>query len=333
MLLNAPPTSPRFLALCAAGIVLAACDSTNSGAGSPMGPASSGPLVIVTTGRYTVAGNSITLVPDEIEDEAYCAEEHLSSGEIRHELRRDTNRTTTVSWSIVGDTLRFPIEKDTSRSYGTPTTIFGITEHWISSVRIGGGPGIEGVWRAVGVGEREIFGNGGSGSGESEAYSRQALALAENTFSFADGRITITGKHFAARWFLAQWNGDLTDSMGWPGFADSARHDIAVEILDERRVRLTGRTSGEVVTIAWTESEETYTSSVAAHSRHVYYRNPSACPNEPKPGWWQDFLVANRPSNLQVTWGVKDVGASSREGSALQGLRGRMMGARASWSD
>lgn len=309
---NARRILPSLLALSATGLLLAACDSTDSSEGSPTDPSSaSSMLVSVQTYRYTIQGQEIHVVSDDPDGEAYCRSETSSQGEVRYELVRDTNRIETLSWAIVGDTLRFPIERDTSSSFdGTAKSITGITERWLNHVRLSGTSGLSGTWRAVSFGERVVFGDTPGGNDVFDEYNRKTFALVERTLSFADGRLTNTTTSPVARWFLAQWNGDIVNPMLWSGTADSARYDIAVELLDERQVRLTGRKSAEIVTIGWSLDQQVYTSSVATHPAHVYYRDPSSCPNASKPVWWQDFLAANERSGMLVTWGVAPFGSA-----------------------
>jgi hypothetical protein len=94
----------------------------------------------------------------------------------------------------------------------------------------------------------------------------------------------------AAR-FVDQWN------EGEPGVddpSDSARYDIAVKGVDKYTVELKGGKTGEIVQLQLLPNEDqTYTSNLPEHAKHVYLNHPKSCPNDEEPDWYDDFRFAN----------------------------------------
>lgn len=89
--------------------------------------------------------------------------------------------------------------------------------------------------------------------------------------------------------------------MNNPQYTDSARYDIALRIVDDNTVELTGKLSGETVRITFSPGENNlgesgkrvYSSSDPAHAPFTHDDPPHACPDPFEPAWYWDFLGAN----------------------------------------
>jgi len=85
-----------------------------------------------------------------------------------------------------------------------------------------------------------------------------------------------------------------TDFMAYnSSYIASHYTHVSVAQLGCNTVRLTGSTTGEVVTLTWdSDGNMTYSSSDSLHASKIVYENPATCPNNP-PDWYNLFLTGN----------------------------------------
>lgn len=277
-------------------LVPAGCDLSDSTSGPvPTNEGDTHSLSRTQEWRYSVQGDSLVLDPAAVEIFSYCSIREGQGGEWVDEFVVDTVQPYRAAWAIVGDTLRFDIRLDTSydRSAEDEVLATGISRKWSALVRQGRGAGLEGAWRQVGNGREWLAGTRTRTSQAEDMIEADFLRFHPMTFTFSQGALVRSGYSQEADNFLATWNGEIYrwDSTWLP---DSAVYDLAVRKLDETRVELRGRKTGEVVTIQWSNSGISYASSVAAHGRHVYAFNPASCPNPYEPDWMPLFRYQNQ---------------------------------------
>jgi len=88
--------------------------------------------------------------------------------------------------------------------------------------------------------------------------------------------------------FVQDWNESGTSP-------DSEKYDITIQKLNSNRLTMTGRKSGEIVTLTWNGNLDlTYSSNTSGHAPYTYYNKPVTCPNEPTPSWFDVFLSDNQ---------------------------------------
>jgi hypothetical protein len=170
------------------------------------------------------------------------------------------NNNTLMTYTYPGQNMTMPysISGDTLRiTTGNDTAAF---------TRSGSGSGLIGTWTPVDQGQ--------DGEEGWIAFTSTAVTITTYDCSYADD-------------FIEGWN------MGGT-YADSATYAVTVEKLSCSQVRLTGLTTGEVVTITWNASgDATYSSATAGHAAGTVRENPASCPNEPPDWYYSEFLGMN----------------------------------------
>jgi hypothetical protein len=126
-----------------------------------------------------------------------------------------------------------------------------------------------------------------------------------------------TGTGIQGQWLMSQGDFEATIEVGTQTITASTcfgdifmagealwielSYNITVSQLSCSSVRLTGNTSGEQVTINYTQTgnspdnmdaDITYSSSNAQHAPGTVFANPTTCPND-EPGWLDTFLLEN----------------------------------------
>jgi len=104
------------------------------------------------------------------------------------------------------------------------------------------------------------------------------------TFSATGNQIQSHSSITFATDFIASWNA-----------LDSAFYSIVVTNIAPNMVTLTGDSSHYTATV-WEDASGnvSYSNSYSEYGPYTYYANPSACPDNPRPVWWNQFLNANR---------------------------------------
>lgn len=157
-----------------------------------------------------------------------------------------------------GDSLVTETQTDTARTYSEQFQLIDNDTKLVISgdtaVRVGTGSGIQGQWNMGG-----------------------------ETVQFGAGTITV----------------DLSQTSSTPA-DDFLEYELPSDLgevtatkISNNQVKLTGATTGEIVTVTISGSgDETYTSSNSAHAAGTWYMNPNSCPNE-TPDWFYLFLSEN----------------------------------------
>jgi hypothetical protein len=73
---------------------------------------------------------------------------------------------------------------------------------------------------------------------------------------------------------------------------DPQADNVTVTKASANSVTMTGNTTGEIVTITFSSTGISYSSTLSEHAAGTYYYNPTSCPNN-DPEWYYEFLMAN----------------------------------------
>lgn len=146
---------------------------------------------------------------------------------------------------------------------------------------------------------------------EDSASRAKVLAELALVYEFTETEFRLVGGNTSsfARQFLNEWS-YADEGMSYSSFdstwsddrrySDSARYDIAVQIVDSSTVRLTGAKTGEIVTIRGTPVangfDRTYSSSNSAHATGTRLAVPTSCPEAAD--WYDSFRSANAFSSF-----------------------------------
>jgi hypothetical protein len=250
-------------------------------------------LVFVDSVNYTKQGNFIIVSHAyQISRYSYCSGNSLSEYFDTIQPGYDT-----TEYANSGDSLWLIMPPETTYSSYTAYQ----TE--LVFLRNGTGTGLVGKWGVCGIDYRILSGSFSTTERQSLDSSNATMVAMydsmgmEYVFTGAMVKLGYRGGYNYATSFITSWN-----SPSWNGNpADSALYDISVAALSNTKVRLTGRKSGEIVTIVWTAGsapDQTYTSSNPAHAPNTYFQNPTACPDNPEPDWWSGFLSDNEKTGL-----------------------------------
>jgi hypothetical protein len=250
-------------------------------------------LVFLDSFNYALLGKFIIVSHAyQISRYSYCSGSSLSEYYDTIQPGYDT-----TEFANSGDSLWLIMRPETTY---TSLTVYQME---LIFLRSGIGTGIVGKWEAKGVDYRIL--SGSFTTAEKHGFdSSNAVQLAmydsmgvEYVFTGTMGKLGFHGGYNYAKEFIISWN-----SPAWNGDpADSALYDISMAALSNTMVKLTGRKTGETVTIVWTPGgtpDQTYTSSNPAHAAHTYFQNPTACPDDPEPVWWAGFLSDNAKTIL-----------------------------------
>jgi hypothetical protein len=150
-----------------------------------------------------------------------------------------------------------------------------------------GGGGIIGTWRPCAISYRVMPGTVLTPEDHAEIAAtisrRMSNMDATTTLTITQAEITISEDPNMAQDFVDEWN-DM----------NAGYYDIEVVVISRNTVELRGGATQEVVRVTISSNEDrVYTSSVSSHATHRYFENPTQCPNDFEPDWYQDFLNAN----------------------------------------
>lgn len=140
-------------------------------------------------------------------------------------------------------------------SANNDSLIVGSADSAMVFTRVGTGNGIQGQW---------------TGSVGSIVIGPNTITVTETASSSGD-----------AEMFVEDWN-------SYP-----EANNVTVAQTSPTSVTLTGNSTHEVVTITFSSTGETFTSSIAAHTASTYYYNPTSCPDPDYPTWYEQFLADN----------------------------------------
>lgn len=135
-----------------------------------------------------------------------------------------------------------------------------------------------------GVGNGGIFIRVGSGTGLAGQWSAAGTSQdGPDQLDIGAATVMVT--------FMECYGDDFMENDA-PDITSTYTH-VSVVQLACNSVRLTGSTTGEVVTITWdNDGNMTYSSSNSQHASKTVYENPTLCPNDP-PTWYTPFLTGN----------------------------------------
>ena len=163
-----------------------------------------------------------------------------------------------------GDTL--VTEYDTTSDGGTMDMKFSVSGNTLSLYldtvpttlsRVGSGSGLVGTWTPD-----------------------DATAHMPDTLAFTATTLTVSGGGDDNRCYA-------DDYMEWSWPNDSANFNGTAVKLSCTQIRLTGAATSEQVTITWDAvGNKTFTSTNAARTPHIWYENPTSCPNNWSPDWY-----------------------------------------------
>lgn len=238
-----------------------------------------GPQVNTETIDYTVSGNDLILQPpQEYSSYSYCDGDSLVT-------QIDTQQAETMPIELSGSTLALVINEqslDTSNA---------VVEYLINLSRNDAGSGLVGTWTYSSCSYRVVSGTPTPGeiAQINVDVTGMTAYLSSMQMTFSSSQVTISEviNSTFAQDFIDNWNGN-------GAYSDSAMYAITVKQLSAASVELDGR-NGEKVTVSEdADYNDTYTSTVAAHTAYTYFSNPTKCPDDNEPTWYQDFLDANQ---------------------------------------
>ncbi len=142
------------------------------------------------------------------------------------------------------------------------------------------GSSFSGTWTLVGV-----KGKPSTARTDSIIAAQLPTVLARGiTFSATGNQIQPYSSNTFAADFITSWN-----------TLDSAVYSMVVTEISTNMVTLTGDSSHYTAT-AWEDASGnvSYSNTYSEYGPYTHYANPSACPNNLYPVWWNQFLNANR---------------------------------------
>jgi hypothetical protein len=147
--------------------------------------------------------------------------------------------------------------------------------------RQGHGSGLVGNWQWVGGKDSASAPVDTSMSGEMSYMVTQFTATQMNTYNLKSNAEIMYDTYVA------------TFAM-FPGY------HIAVAKPTDTTVTLTGGFSSEVMTITCPANKQSFifSSTNPLHQTHIYYADPTSCPNGASPDWYIEFLFANYQAAL-----------------------------------
>jgi hypothetical protein len=249
-------------------------------------------LMVLDSLNYSQHGNLIIISQAyQISRYSYCSGNSLSEYFDTIQPGYDT-----TEFANSGDTLWLIMPPETT------TSTYTAYQTELVFLRNGTGTGLVGKWKVCGIDYRILSGSFSTGERQSLDSSNAGMVAmydsmgVEYVFTGTMIKFGVHGGYNYAGEFITSWNSSYD-----PMSADSAVYDISVVPVSNTKVKLFGRKSGELVTIVWTSGsapDQTYTSSNPAHAPYTYFQNPTACPDNPEPDWWTDFLSANQKTGL-----------------------------------
>jgi len=261
----------RYLFGLAGMLAVISCNSSNStGSGGGTGP------VLINLGSYSDNGAALVITTPATTDYS-CNGTTLVT-------RTRAGSTFTVPYTLSGNTLTVY----TPDGAGTVLPSGAVVDY--AEVYTGGnGTGLQGTWTFSDATYLLV-----SGTLTAQDYSQITSELANirdngtgNTIQFSGNSITTLQDANTAQDFLdGNWNP--------PRLPNAALYNVTVVATGKYTVRMTGVTTGEIVTLTLSPNGDvTYSSSVSANTTFHYFDQPTSCPNNDQPDWYVQFLAAN----------------------------------------
>jgi hypothetical protein len=181
----------------------------------------------------------------------------------------------TLTYQVKGDTLFF-----------TGGTFFGVTDS-----------GSSGLGNGMVVLVRQ-----GSGSGSGLAGSWQWIGIKDSAGAPVDTSMSILMNYEVTEFsatnmntYNLKSNAEIMYDTYVFLFDPTSGYHITVARPDPNTVTLTGGISGEVMTVTFPVDNHSiiFSSTNPLHQAHIYYAEPTSCPNDASPAWFIDFLMAN----------------------------------------
>jgi hypothetical protein len=275
------------LVFCACVPIACLCGGT--GGGNPLG---AGPNDPVQEGTYTAIGDQLSLdFGETIYTDSYCYGDSLV-------VEADTFQSTPVAldYELSGNTLALTEEESNEYydealdDYVTFQDPNAIVAFQMVFTRSTSGTDIQGTWVLTGAAYEVVSGT--LTAAETQALNTQVLAMQED---LAEWGMTLVFGASTVSVYQTGGSSSLADELlyEYEQYVVQSCNITAAKV-NSNTISLTGDVTGEVVTIAVsTDWDMTYSSSDPTHATHTYYDNPTSCPNDYEPLWFEDFLVAN----------------------------------------
>ncbi len=253
------------------------CDEDDN----PVGPSGS----LVKTMSYTVSDNKFILeYEEEIISWSYCDGDELITQSDTIEAGVDT-----MEFELSGDTIKIVHDRFILQSGS-------VVQYQTICIRKGSGDSLVGIWTISHYTYEVISGELTQDeindiNDDIDEYNEELMEYSID-IEITKDMVYIYERELVewsyADMFIEEWN----DYYG-------QYFDITIAKVNNRTVKLTGNTTGEVVTVTVNRNEDIiYTSSNSEHGKHVYYSNPTQCPNDYQPEWFDDFLSDNYASDF-----------------------------------
>jgi hypothetical protein len=269
-----PGPAFRALPVLLLALAFSACDPAS-------GPdEAAGPSRLVS--RYEISGDRVIL-SSPTDTMRFCDGDSLVEDS-------DGGRPDTTYYRLAGNRLWMASDFQSRPPDGPSYTLRRHT----GLKRLSGGEGVGGWWRWDTAYNEILAGTlDPDAQADQERYLRINLAqlrYVEIDLGFFDGEFRMRQDGRMAELFLAEWNGEIDDYPGFP--PDSAEYAIEVSIVDPYTVRLTGRETGERVTVTYDRSrmDTRYASSDPDREPYWEREGPTRCPAGE---WYEDFQWEN----------------------------------------
>ncbi len=245
---------------------LVTCSSTSPSTGGTPAQLTGNPITYTT-----LAGDStgdtileITLQPNR------CNGNNLATGAF------DTTREL---YKISGDSI-LTTNGSLTTAYYPDVALRGVTVWYVFTGGTIVGSAFSGTWTLAGA-----KGVPSEARTDSIVAARLPTVMSRGiTFAAAGNHIQPYSSTTYASDFVASWD-----------LLDSSLYAIKVTTVSAGEVTLFGDSSGHVATI-WEDGAGNihYSSTDSTYGPYIYYADPTSCPNNAHPVWWNEFLQANR---------------------------------------
>jgi len=265
-------------------------DNSNNNQTVPVPEVSEG--MLLDTVDYVILGNAIIVeTQEDIEIFSYCsfADELVLDTFYFEEAGFDT-----TEFEIVGNTFVLAGDIDTLESGA-------VIQYFTTLTAVSNQSGVTGVWNNPTPGYEVLS---GSMTAAEKIELDQELAfiimmmseMSQVTYYISNTQIIIhipeeinSNLDYFAEDYYEQY---YADSL------DAAQAAITLETIDNATVKLTGGTTGEIITVSQdNQGNRTYTSNNPDNADYTYYQNPTSCPNENRPDWMLAFYLDNGREN------------------------------------
>ncbi len=246
--------SSSYLVLTAVfGMLFVQCDILGSGGSG----STEGGLTLTGSTPYVIQGNMI--ISTYVDTFYYCREVGLL------EVTRDTF-VDSQPYVLQGNTLSYTVAESlfTRDSMGYPVgNARAIVGHKIDYTRVGNGTSLQGTWKFMGYSYSVLSGALTSTDSTNQnsswlQYIYKAIFTYYGAFELqftATDILYYSGMQWA-KFFLDDWDGTVQGfSLSDPKGADSAHYNISVSQVNQHTVQLKGNTTGEVVTLTFTDGD------------------------------------------------------------------------------